>query len=58
MVEGVGDILHLFCRQMTFPHPATGKITTIAADLSGPMLKTWRFFGFDQDAEISWPEAL
>ncbi|MBY0420986.1 MAG: RluA family pseudouridine synthase, partial [Parvularculaceae bacterium] len=57
-VEGVANELHLFCRSMTFPHPATGAPTTVTAPLTGHMLETWRFFGFDAGAETSWPDDL
>ncbi|MBB5518495.1 RluA family pseudouridine synthase [Amphiplicatus metriothermophilus] len=55
-LEGVAGRLHLFCRAMSFPHPATGKRMTLKAPLSGHMLETWRFFGFDENAEVGWPE--
>ena len=57
-VEGVSPALHLFCRAMTFPHPATGKATTLSAPLTGHMLETWKFFGFDAAAETTWPDDL
>lgn len=55
-LEGVAPKLHLFCRAMTFPHPLTGKATTLKAALTGHMLDTWTFFGFDTGAEVRWPE--
>ncbi len=57
-IEGVSPAMHLFCRSMTFPHPETGKPTTLSADLTGHMLETWKFFGFPQSAETSWPDDL
>jgi len=58
MIKGVDEALHLFCRTMIFPHPKTGKKTTITAPLDGHMLKTWKFFGFDAKAGVEWPENL
>jgi len=55
-VGGVAAKLHLFCRSMTFPHPATGAATMLKAPLTGHMLETWRFFDFDRDAEVEWPD--
>jgi len=58
LIEGVAPQLHLFCRSMTFPHPKTGKKTTVTAPLDGHMLKTWKFFSFDANAAVDWPEEL
>ena len=55
-IEGVAEKLHLFCRAMTFNHPRTGKTMTINAPLTGVMKETWSFFGFDDNAEVEWPE--
>lgn len=57
-IEGVAPQLHLFCRSMTFPHPKTGRKTTLSAPLTGPMLETWKFFSFDKNAKTEWPEEL
>ena len=57
-VEGVSSKLHLFCRSMTFPHPKSGKETTLTAPLTGHMLETWKFFSFDRNANAEWPEDL
>mgnify|MGYP002277780736 CR=1 FL=1 len=57
-VEGVSPKLHLFCRSMTFPHPKTGKMTTLSAPLAGHMKDTWAFFSFDANAFCDWPELL
>ena len=57
-IEGVSPKLHLFCRSMTFPHPATGRRMTLKAPLEGHMLDTWKFFSFDRDAKAEWPEML
>lgn len=57
-IEGVAPKLHLFCRSMTFPHPKDGKMMTIRAPLTGHMLDTWKFFGFDRNAETIWPEGF
>ncbi|MEZ5921297.1 MAG: RluA family pseudouridine synthase [Parvularculaceae bacterium] len=55
-IEGVVDGLHLFCRSMTFPHPKTGAKMTLTAPLTGRMKETWKFFSFDPDVEIIWPD--
>ena len=55
-VEGVAKKLHLFCRSMTFPHPATGRKMTLSAPLEGHMAQTWAFFSFDPKAACDWPE--
>lgn len=57
-IEGVSPKLHLFCRAMTFPHPKTGKKTTMTAPLTGHMLQTWKFFSFDKNIHAEWPENL
>lgn len=57
-IEGVPADLHLFCRTMTFPHPETRKLTTLTAPLTGHMLETWRFFGFDVAVQTTWPDDL
>lgn len=54
-VEGAGDGLMLFCRSMTFPHPATGKMTTLTAPLTGRMKETFALFDFDATAKVVWP---
>lgn len=56
VIPGVDDMLHLFCRMMTFPHPSTGRPQTLVAPVDGVIAKTWRFFGFDVNAAIEWPE--
>lgn len=55
-LEGVSGRLHLFCRTMTFPHPAMGEPMTLTAPLTGHMRESWAFFGFDADARVEWPE--
>ena len=57
-LEGVSKKLHLFCRAMRFPHPATGQLITITAPLTEHMAETWKFFGFDKDATYEWPMDL
>lgn len=58
LIEGVEPSLHLFCHAMRFPHPKTGKKTTIIAPLDGHMLATWKFFNFDKEAAVEWPKVL
>ncbi len=57
-IDGVSPKLHLFCRAMTFTHPATGRRVTLQAPLSGHMAQTWKFFSFDADAVCDWPDNL
>jgi len=57
-IEGVSPNMHLFCRSMTFPHPKTGRKTTLTAPLTDHMAKTWKFFSFDPNAKCVWPEGL
>lgn len=57
-LEGVANKMHLFCRSMTFPHPKTGRKTTLTAPLAGHMQETWKFFSFDRDAVCEWPDDL
>ncbi|HXI86946.1 MAG TPA: RluA family pseudouridine synthase [Parvularculaceae bacterium] len=55
-LEGIAPKLHLFCRSMVFAHPEDGVVVTIRAPLTGHMLESWRFFGFDDHADVLWPE--
>lgn len=55
-VEGAPEGLQLFCREMTFPHPESGRLITLTAPLTGRMKETWELFGFDPEAEIVWPD--
>lgn len=55
-IEGVSNKMHLFCRSMTFKHPATGRMMTLSADLTGHMKTTWAYFNFETNPKIEWPE--
>lgn len=55
-IEGVAPKLHLFCREMAFPHPETGRRTSLVAPIEGHMLETWRFFDFDTNPSVEWPD--
>ncbi len=55
-LEGISRNMHLFCRAMTVPNPAGGRPLTLSADLTGHMAKSWKFFGFNLNPEIYWPE--
>ena len=57
-LEGVSPKLHLFCQSMTFPHPKTGRKMTLMAPLTGHMLETWKFFSFEKNASVEWPEDI
>lgn len=58
MIEGLAQKLHLFCKEMSFPHPVTRKAMTLKAPLSGHMKESWAFFSFDASAVCEWPEHL
>ncbi|MCB2114395.1 MAG: RluA family pseudouridine synthase [Parvularculaceae bacterium] len=55
-IEGAPKGMHLFCRSMTFPHPAHGRAVTLTAPLSGRMKESWALFGFDADVDVVWPD--
>lgn len=57
-IEGVSPKLHLFCREMSFQHPTTKRKMTLKAPLTGHMRETWKFFSFDREANVEWPEEL
>ena len=57
-IEGISPKLHLFCRSMTFPHPKTGKLVTLTAPVTEHMRESLRFFSFDDNAVVEWPETL
>ncbi len=56
VLPGVADQLHLFCREMVFPHPETGRKMTLQAPLADTLLETWRFFGFEIERDVEWPD--
>ena len=55
-IEGVAPKLHLFCREMAFPRPESGRRLRLVAPLEGHMIETWRFFDFNENAEVLWPD--
>jgi len=55
-LEGVENGLMLFCRRMTFPHPATGRKTTITARLEGRMRTAFAELGFDPEDRSEIPD--
>ena len=55
-MEGAGEGLKLFCREMAFNHPKTGKRMAVKARLEGHMRKSFEFFGFDPDGDTPFPE--
>ncbi len=55
-IEGAPKGLHLFCRAMIFPHPDTGRAITLTAPIAGRMKESWALFGFDADADVTWPD--
>ncbi len=54
-VESLGHGLHLHARQLIIPHPRHGVID-VKAPLGGDMLKTWKWFGFDANAEVDFDD--
>ncbi len=48
--EELGKGLHLHARRLIIPHPRRGTID-VTAPLSAEMRKTWKWFGFDPNAE-------
>jgi len=55
ILDGVTPSLHLHCHAMAFRHPKTSQELVLSAPIDGYMKKTWAFFGFDQNAKVSWP---
>lgn len=55
-VESLGRGLHLHARRLIIPHPRRGTIDAVAP-LGPDMQKTWKWFGFDANAEVSFDEA-
>jgi 23S rRNA pseudouridine955/2504/2580 synthase len=55
-VESLGQGLHLHARRLIIPHPRHGVID-IKAPLGAEMQKTWKWFGFDASADVSFDEA-
>ena len=54
--DELGKGLHLHARRLMIPHPKRGVIDVVAP-LGVEMRKTWRWFGFDQNAEADFSEA-
>ncbi|MBL8701128.1 MAG: RluA family pseudouridine synthase [Alphaproteobacteria bacterium] len=48
--DAVKPMLHLHARALTLPHPAGGTLRAVAP-LPAHMRETWKFFGFDLDAD-------
>lgn len=48
-MDGVSPKLHLFAREISFEHPEAKRRLTIAAPLTGHMLKSWALFEFDPE---------
>ncbi|MGE0109024.1 MAG: RluA family pseudouridine synthase [Bdellovibrionales bacterium] len=49
--EDLGCGLHLHARRLIVPHPRGGMIDVVAP-LGEAMLKTWRWFGFDENTDL------
>jgi len=55
-LEELGKGLHLHARRLIIPHPRHGTID-VSAPLGADMRKTWKYFGFDANAEADFSEA-
>ena len=55
-LAGVAPKLHLFCREMTIPHPVDGVGITIRAPLTGHMRESFELLDFDRNADVEWPD--
>jgi 23S rRNA pseudouridine955/2504/2580 synthase len=55
-IDETGQGLHLHARRLIIPHPRHGVID-VTAPLGKEILKTWRWFGFEQDADADFSEA-
>ena len=54
--DELGKGLHLHARRLIIPHPRKGVID-VSAPLGGEMKKTWKWFGFDNNADADFSEA-
>jgi 23S rRNA pseudouridine955/2504/2580 synthase len=54
--DELGKGLHLHARRLILPHPRRG-IIDVTAPLGADMLKTWKWFGFDANADADFSEA-
>ncbi|MFA4994973.1 MAG: RluA family pseudouridine synthase [Bdellovibrionales bacterium] len=52
----LGKGLHLHARRLIIPHPRRGVID-VTAPLGSEMKKTWKWFGFDTNADADFSEA-
>ena len=54
--QDLGSGLHLHARRLIIPHPRGGLIDVVAP-LSKALQKTWRFFAFDENANVDFSPA-
>ena len=54
--EELGQGLHLHARRLIIPHPRRGVID-VSAPIGPDMRKTWKWFGFDANADADFSEA-
>lgn len=54
--ESLGKGLHLHARRLVIPHPRRGVIDVVAP-LGAEMMKTWKWFNFDANADTSFDDA-
>lgn len=55
-LEALGQGLHLHARRLIIPHPRRGTIDVVAP-LGAEMQKTWKWFGFDANADVNFDDA-
>jgi len=55
-IDEIGKGLHLHARRLIIPHPRRG-IIDVQAPLGVEMRKTWKWFGFDANADADFSEA-
>ena len=53
--DELGKGLHLHARRIIVPHPRGGTID-VTAPLGGEMKKTWKWFGFDENTDLSFDD--
>ena len=54
--DDLGKGLHLHARRLIIPHPRRGVID-VTAPLGPEMRQSWKWFGFDEKADVDFDEA-
>ncbi len=57
-LDGISSKLHLFCRSMSFRHPHSGAMVNFTAQPSGHFKESLKFFAFNQNANVEWPDII